>query len=165
MKKITYLLTSFALAAAMAFAQPGPGQGPGRFGGRGTPPDPAAMIQMHVDRLATVLGLDDTQKAQAVTIFTDAQTASQTARTTVDTARQSLKNAIKENNVTNISSLAAQIGTGEGQLTASQATAEAKFYALLSTDQKTKYDSMNHGPRGGMGPGASPMGMGRPNNR
>jgi hypothetical protein len=47
--------------------------------------------------------------------------------------------------------LAAAVGVIEGQLLAIRAKAETKFYALLTADQKTKYDAFKE--RSGGGPG------------
>ena len=49
--------------------------------------------------------------------------------------------------------LSVAVGVIEGQLTAIRTKAFAKFYALLTAEQKTKYDSLgDRGPgRGGFG--------------
>lgn len=152
-KRITTAFVATVLLAGLCFAQQG--RGPRRMGaGNGQPPDPAAMIQMHVDRLATLLSLTDAQKTKATTIFTDVQTASQSIRASLQTAHQSLADAIKKNDTGSIDSLAMTIGNATGQLTAIQAKSDAAFYAILTADQKAKYDSMPRGgPRGGFGPG------------
>ena len=68
-----------------------------------------------------------------------------------ETARASLKDASKSNSTANIDSLSTQIGTLTGQLTAIQSKADAAFYALLTADQKTRYDAVGsgRGPGGG----------------
>lgn len=99
------------------------------------------------------LSLTDAQVAQAKTIFDAAKTASDTPAGAITAARESLKTAIKANATANIDSLSAQIGTAEGQITAINAKAQAQFYAILTADQKTKYDSRTAGgPRGARAP-------------
>jgi Spy/CpxP family protein refolding chaperone len=126
-------------------AQP-PGGGRG-FGGPGGPGGGLAYLTGY-------LSLSDAQVAQAKTIFDAARTASQTPAGAAAAARESLRTAIKSNATANIDSLAAQIGTAEGQITAINAKAQAQFYALLTADQKTKYDSRTAGggPRGARAP-------------
>src|SRR5690349_1738478 len=115
-------------------------------------PDPATMIQMRVAMLASLLNLTDAQKTEATTIFTNAQSASQTVRDSLQTQRQSLAAAVKANNTATIDSLSQTIGSLEGQLVAINSKAEAAFYAILTADQQAKYDSTSHGLRN-RGPG------------
>jgi hypothetical protein len=139
------------LAAAAAFAQTAP-----------TPPDPATQAKMRVNMLSAQLNLTDAQKTSALSIFTAATTAAQTVQTSLQANRTSLADAIKANNTATIDQLAVTAGTLEGQLTAIDAKADAAFYAILTADQKTLYDSMPHGgpgfgrggPGGPGGPGA-----------
>jgi Spy/CpxP family protein refolding chaperone len=149
MKTLPVILAGVGLTAALAFAQRG--QGPR------TPPDPATMVQHRVDFLASQLNLTDTQKSQASQIFTDAISQGQNARTAVQNARTQLAAAVKANDANGITNAAMVIGTNEGSLTAIQAKADAAFYALLTADQKTKYDAMPHGP-GGFGGGRGGFG-------
>lgn len=117
-----------------------------------------------LDFLGGYLSLTDSQKAQAKTIFDAAESASETARGQLTAAREALNAAVKANRAdTELDRLAAAIGVIEGQLTGIRAKASAKFYALLTTEQKAKYDTMqaNRGPGGPGGPGGGP-GRGRP---
>ena len=109
------------LAATLAFAQT-----------THTPPDPATMAQMRVNRLATELSLTDAQKTTALSIFTTAYTAAQTVQTNLQTNRQSLATAVKNNDAATIDQLAAASGTLSGQLTAINSKADAAFYAILT---------------------------------
>jgi len=152
--KLSQLISVAVLSATLALAQ---GRGPR---GSGMPPDPATMIQMRVSRLATSLSLTDAQTAQATTIFTNAQSASQSILSSLQTARQSLSDAVKANNTATIDQVSVTIGTLEGQLAAINAKADAAFYAILTADQKTKYDSLPHG--GGPGSGCRPGFRGGP---
>jgi hypothetical protein len=82
-----------------------------------------------LDFLTGYLGLTDQQKASAKTIFDAADAATTTAE----------------------GQLTAAAGTIEGTILAIHAKAETKFYALLTADQKTKYDAFER--RTGPGPG------------
>jgi len=147
------------MTAVLAMAQGRSGMGPG---GGGAPPDPAKMIEMRVNMLATHLSLTDAQKTQATKIFTDAQTASQTARDDTKAAHESMRDAVKSNNTAAIDQLARDIGAATTQLTAIESKAQAAFYAILTAEQKTKMDSMPMRGAGGPGGfGMSPAGMGR----
>jgi Spy/CpxP family protein refolding chaperone len=134
------------LAAAALFAQNAP-----------TPPDPATQAKMRVNMLSSQLNLTDAQKTTALSIFTNAFTAEETIRTSLQSNRTALSDAIKANNTATIDQLSATAGTLSGQLTALEAKADAAFYAILTADQKTIYDSMPHG-----GPGFGPGGPGGP---
>ena len=165
--KLVKLLTTAGLAAGLILAQRGPRPmgGPG-----GTPPDPAKMIQMRVDRLATALSLTDAQKTQITQIFTNAESAAQNYRTASENNRTQLQDAIKKNDTAGIDQAAMALGTASGQLSAIQGKAEAAVYALLTPEQKAQYDQMPHGGPGGMGGGPmGPMGgfgrQGRPSPR
>lgn len=105
-----------------------------------------------LDFLAGYLSLTDSQKTQAQAIFDAAATASETARGQLTAANDALKAAIKTNPPdADLDRLAAAVGTIQGQLTAINAKASAKFYALLTAEQKTKYDSMKDRAAGGGG--------------
>lgn len=153
MSKFTKVITIAAMCASLAAAQ--------RMhawnttgGTPGAPPDPAMMIQMRVAFLTSVLGLSDSQKTQATSIFTSAQTSAQAIHSSLQTAMQTLSDAVKKNDGATIDQASATLGTLHGQLTAINAKANAAFYAILTADQQTKYDSMPHGgPHGGPGPG------------
>jgi Spy/CpxP family protein refolding chaperone len=140
------------MVASLAAAQ---GRGARAMGG-GTPPDPETMIQMRVSRLATLLTLTDDQKAKATSIFTSAYTASEVPRGSLQSNRESLAAAVKKNDAAAIDTLAITLGNLSGQLTAIESKAEAAFYAILTAEQKAKYDAM---PGGGL---RAPGGPGRP---
>lgn len=108
--------------------------------------------------LAGYLSLTDAQKTQAQTIFTAADTALQTANGTLTAARTALNASIKNNPAdAEVDRLAAAVGTVEGQIAAIRTKAEVKFYALLTAEQKTKYDQL----LSGNGQGAPGSGFGR----
>lgn len=134
MKRRITILTLLTLSALPVLAQPGPRS-------------PASRL----DYLAGYLSLTDAQKTQAQAIFTAAQSAAETARGQMDSARTALSTAIKANaSESELDRLAAAIGAIEGQLAAIHAKAEAKFYALLTAEQRTKYDARGNGRRGSL---------------
>ena len=71
-----------------------------------------------------------------------ARTAAQPVRQQLQQGRQSLATAVKNNDTVQIQSLAAAQGALQGQALAIQSAAKAKFYAILTPDQKTKLDQM-----------------------
>jgi Spy/CpxP family protein refolding chaperone len=155
MNPLTKYGIAAAVTAALAFGQ-GLGMGPPG----GDPPDPQTRIEMRVSFLTSHLSLTDEQKTQATSIFTEAYNASPDERARIQTARQSLADAVKRNDSVAIDQLAGEIGTLSGQLLAVQSKADAAFYAILTPDQQAKYDAMPHfGPgRGFGGPGLGPAG-------
>jgi Spy/CpxP family protein refolding chaperone len=122
-------------------------------------------VQRRVDHLATALSLTDAQKTRAVAIYTDALNASSSLESSLQDNRQALADAIKKNDPGAITTLSVTAGNLSGQLTAINAKADAAFYAILTPEQQTKYDSMPHagagghpGPAGGRGFGARRFG-------
>jgi Spy/CpxP family protein refolding chaperone len=139
MRKTTAKLLALALllSATAALTQGPRGHGPG--GPRGN----------RIDFLATVLSLTDAQKTQATAIFDAAETASASLRETQASQRMALNDAAKSNAAdAAIDQLAATLGATSGQLAAIQTKAFAKFYALLTTDQRTKLDELKANGRG-----------------
>jgi Spy/CpxP family protein refolding chaperone len=148
MKTLLRLITITTLLAATMLAQ--------RFGpraGGGTPPDPATMAQHQVARLTTLLSLTPAQASQATTIFTNAATATAALQTSLHTDHTSLQAAIKSNAASTIDQLSTSIGALQGQILSTQSKADAAFYAILTSDQQTKLDSLGGFGRGGFGPG------------
>jgi len=135
-----------AALAVAALAMPMLAQGPRPMGGFG------GGEGRRLEFLSGYLTLSETQKTQAEAIFDAASTAGQTLRGQAQSAREVLQTAVKAGGAdTQIDQLAAALGTVEGQMAAVHAKAESKFYALLSTEQKAKYDSMRRGPGGPRG--------------
>jgi Spy/CpxP family protein refolding chaperone len=113
---------------------------------------------MRVATMTTLLSLSSGQQAQATSLFAAARTSEKTVQTSMHTAQTALAAAIKKNDVASIDTLTAQIGTLHAQSLSIQSKAEAAFYATLSADQQTKYDTLHHGGFGG--PGGGPRGPG-----
>jgi Spy/CpxP family protein refolding chaperone len=157
MKCLTCLFGAMLLAAVLAPAQM-------RSGFPGGQMDPAKMVEARVAMLTQTLNLTEAQKAQALKIFSDAQAAAERFREEMQVARQELQTAIKANDLASIERNAREIGTATGEMTIIDARAQAAFYALLTAEQKTKFDQMP--ARGfGMGPGGMAPGGAGPGSR
>lgn len=129
---------SLALVAALALVPIAQAQTPPAH----TPPSPAVIAQHMVQRYTTLLTLTSAQVEQATTIFTAEATAHQNARTSERTAHQALEAAVKANDSATIQSTSASLGQMSGEMMAAHALARAQFYAILTADQKTKYDQL-----------------------
>jgi Spy/CpxP family protein refolding chaperone len=89
------------------------------------------------------LQLTDAQKTQAQQIFQALHANSQTLETQLQGIHQQLANAVKGGAPdAQIDQLSNQAGTVMGQLMAMRTKAFAKFYAILTPDQKAKADAM-----------------------
>lgn len=126
----------------------------------GTPPTPPTLAQrvaQQVARLTTLLNLTTAQQTQATTIFTAEQNSLTTVRSSIQAVHTALQTAIENNDTAGITAQANQIGTLTTQEVEAQATAQAAFYAILTTDQQTKYKQLISdgpgGPGGFGGPG------------
>lgn len=140
------------LLCGALLAQRGPGFGP--RAASGTAPSAADRIAHKVERLTAELSLTSSQASQITTILTNADTASTSARSTLDTDQSALEAAIKSNASGTIDQLSSAIGVLQGQLLAIRSKADGQIYALLTTDQQAKYH-LGGGPGGpgGRGPG------------
>ena len=124
-----------------------------------TPPTPAQMVTNRVGHLTTLLSLTTSQQAEATTIFTTAQAAVSGFMDSMKTARTALHAAVQKNDIAGINIAASQIGALTVQQVEAQAKGDAAFYAILTADQKTKFDELGGG--GGFGgPGGGPRGFG-----
>jgi len=121
-----------------------------------TPPTPAQMVANKVARLTALLTLTTTQQAEATTIFTTEQSSLAAIAPAMKTAHKALKAAVQANELSAINTESSQIGALTGQETLAQSTANAQFYATLTTEQQTKYNKFGggRGGRGGFGPQA-----------
>ena len=142
------LTAALALCAALPImAQSGPGGhgGQGMPGGPGMSGGPGGGRGNRVDFLAGYLNLTDAQKSAAKAIFDAAESPAQTVFGQMTSAHDSLRQAIKDGKPdTELDTLSESIGTLQGQATAIQAKAQSKFYALLTAEQKTKYDERSN---------------------
>jgi Spy/CpxP family protein refolding chaperone len=129
---------------------------------QGTPPTPptaAQIVANQVARLTKLLDLSTMQQTQATEYFTAEQNTLSTIRTAMHTARTAIQADIKSGNTTDIATQAGTIGSLTTKEVEAQATASAQFYAILSAEQQSKFETL--GPLGGGfgGPGG-PGGLG-----
>ena len=120
------------------------------------PPDPAEMVQHHVDHLTKMLSLTPQQQQQATTLLTQVVNNQKTTHEQMQTAHQNLALAIKNNDTASIDQNSNTIGNLMAQQVAAHAKAMATFYQSLTPDQQTKFQDMVHH---GMGMGFGGMGM------
>jgi Spy/CpxP family protein refolding chaperone len=122
-----------------------------------TPPSPAQIAQHEVQRYTTLLTLTPGQVEQATAYFTADATTRANARASEKAAHETLEAAIKAGEKDTIQSTATTLGQMSGELLASHAWAEAQFYGILNTEQKTKFSALEeehmmgggfHGPPG-----------------
>jgi Spy/CpxP family protein refolding chaperone len=100
------------------------------------------MAQHEVQRYTTLLSLTTAQAEQATTFFTTEAAARQNSRASEHTAHQAMDAAIKANDTATIQSTATTLGQMEGEMIAAHGLARAQFYAILTADQKTKFDQL-----------------------
>jgi periplasmic protein CpxP/Spy len=133
--------TVAALAAGMAMAQTpaAPANPATPRAGRAWAARRGAVRQ----RMMQALNLSDAQKAQAKTIFQQARQNAQPLAQQLKQNRESLTAAVKANDVAQIHSLAAQQGNLRGQMLGIRSEAMAKFYTVLTPEQKAKADQMH----------------------
>ncbi len=117
------------------------------------------MVANMVARLTTLLSLTSAQQTSATTIFTTEETALAALRPQMDTARTALTTSVEAGDTSGISIAATQIGSLTTQEVLARGTADALFYAILTTDQQTKYKTLG-GPGGGRGGPGVPGGRG-----
>jgi Spy/CpxP family protein refolding chaperone len=88
------------------------------------------------------LNLTPAQEQQAETIFGDARQKAQPIRQEMQQNREALTAAMKTNNTAQIERLSAEQGNLKGKALAIHTEAMAKFYAILTPEQRTKADQM-----------------------
>jgi Spy/CpxP family protein refolding chaperone len=99
---------------------------------------------MNVDHLAQALSLTDPQKEQARAIFEHARQSAQPIRAELKQNREKLMAAAKANSSEgDIQKLAGEQGRLVGKLIAIRTEASAKFYQLLTPEQRVKADQMH----------------------
>ena len=121
-----------------------------------TPPTPEQMAQREVSRYTTLLSLNSQQETEATAIFTAAAGTESTLHATERTTHQTLQTAVTANDTAAIEQAATSLGQISGEMTAARALAQAKFYATLTADQKTKFAALEHGFHGEHGGPSGP---------
>ena len=91
-----------------------------------------------VSSLGVALALTSDQQAQADAIFSSAVTARAALRGNLKTARQNLRDAVKNMDTAAIDRLSGAVGSLKAQLISVGAGANAAFYRTLTPDQQAK---------------------------
>jgi Spy/CpxP family protein refolding chaperone len=126
-----------ALAAGMALAQ---------APATGTRPAPQRVPFAHPvfghEQMMQALDLTTVQQQQANTIFGGARQKAEPIRQEMRQNREALHAAVKANNISQIERLSSHQGELQGKALAIRSEAMAKFYAILTPEQRTKADQM-----------------------
>jgi Spy/CpxP family protein refolding chaperone len=128
-----------------------------------TTPTVADTVTAQVARLTKLLTLTTAQANQATSLFTTEVTALNTISASVTTAQTALTTAVEANSTSGITAAANSLGTLAAQRAQAEGTAQAAFYAILTTAQQTVYKELlaagldcaggSGGPGGPGGPG------------
>ena len=119
------------LAAGFAIAQTAAAPQAGAAKGKGV----RALVQK---RMLKALNLTDTQKQQAKTILQSARQTAQPLAQQLKQDRAALTAAVEAGDSAKIQQLSTEMGSLRGNVLGVRSLAMAKFYALLTPDQKTK---------------------------
>ncbi|HYK61818.1 MAG TPA: Spy/CpxP family protein refolding chaperone [Bryobacteraceae bacterium] len=112
------------------------------------PPAPPATDP--VAYWTTYLGLDSAQQGSLRTILSDQQNSVSSLKANLNQAHDALRAAAKgASSDPAIDNLAANLGAVYAQVVAVQAKAYARFYVMLTPDQKQKLDTLMTLPAGG----------------
>jgi Spy/CpxP family protein refolding chaperone len=137
MKPHLFQFAVTALAAGMALAQ---------APATGTRPAPQRVPFAHPvfghEQMMQALNLTTVQQQQANTIFGDARQKAEPIRQEMRQNREALHAAVKANNTSQIERLSSHQGELQGKALAIRSEAMAKFYAILTPEQRTKADQM-----------------------
>jgi Spy/CpxP family protein refolding chaperone len=127
-----------ALAAGMALAQaPAAGMQPG------PQKTPFRHPVMGHEQMTQALNLTVAQKEQTKTIFGEAKQKAEAIRQEMRQNREALYAAVKANNTAQIQQLSSRLGELQGKVMAIRSEANAKFYAILTPEQRTKWEEMH----------------------
>ncbi len=128
---VTVLATGMTLAQAPA---------------TGTGPAPRKAPFTHPmfghEQMMQALNLSTAQHQQANAIFGDARQKAEPIRQEMRQNREALHAAMKANNTSQIEQLASHQGELQGKALAIRTEAMAKFYSILTPEQRTKADQM-----------------------
>lgn len=140
---LTFLATG-ALAAGMAFAQaPAANTAPSGQGATTQQHAHRNFLDRHLAWLSRRLNLNDAQRAQAKTIFMQARDTAKPVRQQLKENRAALRAAVKSDNAGQIQQLATARGNLMGKMMVIQSDAGAKFYQVLTPEQRAKDDQLH----------------------
>ena len=94
-------------------------------------------------QMMQALNLTTAQQQQADTIFSDARQKAQPIRQEIRQNREALYAAVKANNTSEIDRLSSKQGELQGAALAVRFEAMAKFYAILTPEQRTTWDQVH----------------------
>jgi len=133
----------FQFAAVAVFAA---GMALAQAPATGTRPAPQRVPFAHPvfghEQMMQALNLTAAQKQQSKTIFDDAKQKAEPIRQEMRQNREALHAAVKANNISQIERLSSHQGELQGKALAIRSEAMAKFYAILTPEQRTKADQM-----------------------
>ena len=130
--------TAAAITAAMAMAQQAPAntQSPASGeGAKGAAPMHRPFARMR-QRYMQALNLSAAQKQQAKTIFQETRQRTEPVRAELRQNRQAMSAAVKADNKAEIQKLSRTQGELMGHLIAARSEARARFYNLLTPEQR-----------------------------
>jgi hypothetical protein len=135
------ILTIVVIAGSALYAQRR-GFEPRGSSGTSTPPTPAQIVQRETDRLTRFFNLTTTQQGTVLGILTSAVTQTEAITAQIQPLRTTLVAAIKANNQSEISAIAPQISSLQGQELAIRANAAGEIYStVLTTTQQAQVGS------------------------
>ena len=118
------------------------------------------MVANQVAHLTKLLTLTTAQAAQATSLFTTEETTISGLRTSPTDRAGRSETAVQANSASGIAAAAAEIGALDTQVVTARATADAAFYAMLTSAQQTIYNELPGGGPGFGPPGGGPGGPG-----
>ena len=144
-RRLGQRLARWALVASLALAQAS-AQPRGGF---------RTWAREMVDQMAVRFALSESQKQQALVVYMKVEEDSQPLEKKISEQRLALREAVKNNSPEwQIDQMSGAVGSLVAQLTAIETKGETRFYALLSAEQRQKWDLPFRGP--GRGPGGRP---------
>ena len=135
---LSQFLAVTALAAGVALAQ-----APATSTEPAPQKAPFARPPFRHGQMMQALNLTTAQKQQVKAIFGDARQKAAPIRQEMSQNREALYAAVKANNTSQIEQLSSRQGELQGKALAIRAEAMAKFYAILTPEQRTKADQMH----------------------
>jgi len=131
--------TIAAMTAGMALAQQAPSNSPAPAA-KAPMNRPFARARQH---WMQALNLSDSQKAQAKAIFQETRQKAEPIRAEMRQNREALSAAVKADNKADIQKLAKIHGELMGRMTGLRAEARAKFYTLLTPEQRATVQKLH----------------------
>jgi Spy/CpxP family protein refolding chaperone len=137
-QRVVHFAAVTAFAAGMALAQ---------TPATGTPPAAEKGPFRHPvfghRQMMQALNLTTAQQQQADTIFSDARQKAQPIRQEIRQNKEALYAAVKANDTSEIERLSSQQGKLKGAALAIRSEAMAKFYVILTPEQRTKWEQIH----------------------